>query len=472
MIKETFSGVDTSVLLALTHLEIPYLYDAGKISNRAVLLNRLMTENGYPFANVTINIDNQDNDKSRLTVKYIAFTDQVCNFSDPYFHGPFVTKKKILCNDFLPVKGERFNQNKVVESEKRLKNRNYIKEIIISPPEIESTDPTGPELVTVPVYIVDRSGLGLDGTAGFAASNGVKPSFYGSLKLSLVNLLHTGESALFDYSGDKISQKLRLEISKPWLFNLPLVFDAAMELEVVQEQYGFLSGQINFFSEIGAMWRIGVGANVSEVTPKADSVTESGTFVGADLILARIAEPLRRGESSMEFIIKSGSGISKKSINYSRSHIEFLTGAHIPLFGWQAVKARLISKHLITNEKDLIPAELYRVGGHNSLRGYSDNEFPFKTVLFGQLEYLLYFSETGAAFIFSDGGVGFDTKVDLNGSQRYMMGYGLGIRLPSKIGSVTLELARSIDDRKSLGRVHIRFQNELANNSGKILSKF
>lgn len=468
---ENVSGIDTGLLSYFPSIKIPYQYDAGRIRQRADQLNRVLADNGYPFANVTIDV-NGKNECGDVSLRYIVFTDQFCRFVSPSFYGPFVTRKKILLNDFKIRHGDIFNLQKVVESEKRLKNRQYIKEVIISAPEINYSGEDNAEMVSVPVYIADRSGLGLEGTAGFAASNGLKPSFYGNLRLSLFNLLHTGESAMFDYAGDKTYQKLKLEISKPWLFNTPLSIDASMELEVVQEQYGFLSGQAAIFSEIGTMWRIGLGVNASEITPRDDSTAERGTFIGADFILARIPEQIKKGEFSRELILKSGSGVSRKSKNYSRTHFDFLAGVHLPAFGWQAFQARVVSKHLITKEENLIPAELYRVGGYNSIRGYSDNEFPFRTVLFGQLEYLLYFTSTGAVYIFSDGGIGFEKEIDLYGAQRYMFGYGVGIRLPSRIGNMTMEWARNLNDHKSFGRIHIRFQNELAYNSGKTLSRF
>lgn len=475
IISESFTGIDTSILLSFPSITMPYLYDAGRIRQRADQLNRLLADNGFPFANVTINmkgVSSNNQYSNDFSIVYVVFTDQICQFGAPFFHGPFTTRKKILLNDFIPRYGQLFNMQKVTDSEKRLKRRPYIKNVVVSAPQIDSSDNSGAERVTVPLFIEDYAGLGMEGTAGFTASKGVKPALYGNLRMSLVNVFHSGETALFDYAGDKTRQQLKIEISKPWLFNFPLVLDGAMELEVVKDQYGFLSAQMAFFSEIGTWWRIGVGANFSETTPRADSIGEHGTFYGADFILARTAEPKSRGIFSRELIIKSGSGVSRKAANYTRTHIDFLAGAHLPLFSFQAVQLKLISKHLITQEKNLIAAELFRVGGYNSIRGYSDNELAFRTVIYGQLEYLMYFTQAGAVYIFSDGGIGFEQKIELNGSHSSMLGYGIGIRLPSKIGIMTMEWARNFQDHKSLGRIHIRFQNELALNSGKILSKF
>lgn len=472
IVSESFAGVDSSILSSFGTETFPYPYDAGRIRQRADGLSRLMANNGFPFANVTINLKKLV-EQNALTIEYVVFTDQTCHFAAPSLYGPFVTKEKILLKDFSPQEGQIFNMQKVIDFGKRLRRRPYIKNVTLSTPEIDSsTDHREALMVTVPISIEDHSGVGLEGTAGFTASHESKPALYGNLMLSLINVFRSGESALFEYAGDKTRQQLKIEFSKPWLFNLPLTLDGAMELEVLKDQYGFLSAQMAFFSEIGTWWRIGVGANVSEATPRNDSLGEHGTFYGADFILAALPQETGKGLFSRELIIKSGSGVARKDKNYSRTRIEFLMGAHLPLFSWQALQLRLVSKHLISKEQNLIAAEKFRTGGYNSVRGYSDNEFAFRTLIYGQLEYLMYFTGAGAVYIFSDGGVGFEQKIELNGNHSSMLGYGVGIRLPSRIGIMTMEWARNFRDQKSLGRIHVRFQNELALNSGKILSKF
>lgn len=470
VVEEVVTGVDSVLFKSLPNIQTPYFYDAGFIRQRADQLNNLVVNNGYPFSTVTINLKRKSQED--FSVQYIVFTDQYCHMAEPLFHGPFITNRNILLNDIFFKRGDPFNLQNVYKSEKKLKNRSYIKKIEISSPEIDTTAVSGPTVVHVPVYIEDHSGIGLDGAAGFAAARGEKAALYGNFSLSLVNVFHAAEAASFDYAGNKTDQKLKIDISKPWIFNLPLMFDASMALEVVKDQYGFISGQTNFFIEVGTNWRIGIGVNGMEVTPKSDTVAEHGTFIGAEFTLARMPERFQKNAFSQEFIIKTGGGLSRKSNNYSRTHLDFLAGLHLPFLDKQALRFRFISKHLITEEQKLIPAELYRVGGANSVRGYQDNEFAFRTVIYGQIEQLLYFTRTGAIYIFSDGGIGFENKIDLNEDYRLMFGYGVGIRLPSKVGNMTLEWARNITDKRSFGRVHIRFQNELAYNSQKTISRF
>jgi len=141
----------------------------------------------------------------------------------------------------------------------------------------------------------------------------------------------------------------------------------------------------------------------------------------------------------------------------------------IPLTKRWAVAGRFAGKTIIAQPADTLrPAELYRVGGYNSLRGYADEEFSFKTVAIGQSEFLLYFSQEGSLYVFADGGIGYGPQDQFTiPSATKMFGYGLGIRIPSKIGNAAIEWGRNYQDTKSLGRIHISVMNQISAGMGR-----
>ena len=70
---------------------------------------------------------------------------------------------------------------------------------------------------------------------------------------------------------------------------------------------------------------------------------------------------------------------------------------------------------------------MYRVGGFASVRGYDDDEFAFRTTVYGQWELLWYFNEEGSVFIFLDGGFGYAQAVSFTSAGRQdLLGYGVG----------------------------------------------
>ncbi|MDO5576920.1 MAG: hypothetical protein Q4F84_07555, partial [Fibrobacter sp.] len=417
---------------------------------------------GYPFVSVMVQIKN-DSIKELCDIIYKVNSDERYKFSDPYFTGSGKTSSKVLFHDIAFKKGDCFSLDKIEETVKKLQTRTYISQVQAGAPVIFLSD-SNEQSVRVPFVIEDKSGLGLEGAAGFETGDNGKLQFYGNMVFSLLNLFHSGEAASFEYAGDKTFQQLKLELSKPWIFNLPLLTAVGMNLEVVDEQYGYLQGWLRVLAEIGSQWNTGIRIQAHETSISGDIDSGgSSRFVGVNYILARIPELYEKGVFSQQLLIETGTGIAKKNgVSQTRTNIGFSFGAHAPVFGNQAVIGRIVTRHLITKEKDLVPAEMYRVGGHNSVRGYSDKQFAFKTVAYGQLEYALYFKKVGSVYIFTDGGVGLRERDDSGSRYQSMFGYGAGIRFPSRLGTMTLEWAGNYKESKIPDRIHVRFQNPLS----------
>jgi hemolysin activation/secretion protein len=164
-----------------------------------------------------------------------------------------------------------------------------------------------------------------------------------------------------------------------------------------------------------------------------------------------------------EFSLVAGGGIAGRERNFTRSHVEFTGGMHLPLWKHQAVRLRVLSRHLITGEDSLAAPEMFRVGGCSSVRGYMENEFSFRTVVYDQIEYRYYYGPASSAYLFADNGFGFGQSLTRArwGDRTGFLGYGLGIRVPAGFGALTLEWARNISrsDRTSWGRINVKISN-------------
>jgi hemolysin activation/secretion protein len=240
-------------------------------------------------------------------------------------------------------------------------------------------------------------------------------------------------------------------------------------MEIESKEYGYMYGNLKLLDEFNSFWYAGLGLEYNETSETTDSTENEGSYYGIDFLLLKIPERFSRGILSNEITIDIGSGIARKDKHYTRSHIDFSIGSHFPLWHSQAVVARLVTAHIVSKEKELLPVEMNRVGGYSSIRGYSENQFAFRTVGYLQLEGIHYFSSNGSIFIFTDGGIGFKDEPGIKSEYTRLLGYGLGIRIPSRLGLMTLEWARNLQDKKSPGRVHIQFQNDLSLKTGKFL---
>ena len=442
----------------------PQPFDASDVRERADEIGRLYTGNGYPFITVTTDIQPTDRPDT-IELLFHVDPDELYRFTLPQLSGSFSTKRTLILRDLSIKPDSLFDDRAIDQSLQRLQARTYISSASAFPPLIASPGDTSTgtsRRIIVPFVISDRSGMGLDGAAGVEIGTGDRPRFYGNVLFSFVNLFHSGEEARLSYTGDRARQRLDLGYAQPWFFGLPLIVTTGGGLEVVSESYGYLFGNLGLFYEPAIRWHAGVNLIGHTVSKNVNAAGENGSFAGADLVLARRPEPYRDGTWSRELIISTGSGLVRKNRMYNRSHIDFTAGGHLPLPFHTAILLRACSGHIITREGNLVASEKYRVGGSASLRGYVEDEFAFRTVIYGQSEYLYYFQPKAPVYLFFDGGIGFENDIGPGRQYRKMGGYGIGIRLPAVIGALSIEWARNIQDTRSLGRIHVGFKNSFS----------
>ncbi len=459
--QEAVNGVDSQIVAQLSPQTCPRKFDAADVSNRAREITTVCADNGYPFVRVTIDPvpDSSSGGADSLIVNYNVIPDEQCVNAQPVLYGLKYCSPRLIYNDISIRSGETYNLQKQLNSVQRLTNRAYIAEVKALQPQLERKQysPGNPASVVVPFQITDKSGLGVDGAAAVVKASDDKPQLSGSFRFSLLNVFHIGESAEFGYTGDKSRQLLNCSFTKPWLLNIPLEISVGGGLEVIQEQYGYIYGNVKVLTELGAQWQVGIDFKGNEATVSTDSAGESGHFYGAGFVLTRQSQSVQQGIFSEKLYLEISSGISRKEKVYNRTSLQFNAGVHIPISANQAIVPAVYWYYLMTKEDKLLPSEIYRIGGNTTLRGYADNELAFRTALHGQLQYMLYLNKIGAVYLFSDGGIGFKDKIVAGIKYMAFAGYGVGLRVPSRIGTMTLEWARNIEDMRSPGRIHIRY---------------
>ncbi len=479
---ETAPRIDTLSVDSIPPFACPRPYDAGEVSARVASIGRRLAEKGFPFATVGVtitpfpvppkgNVGRFDS----LLIGYRIMTDRKCLFADPLLIGAKSTRHSLLLHDAAMKTGDPFDIRKVEATLDALSRRPYITDATLGKIAVQPNAPPGlhdtmqsrdHDYVAVPIYLKDRTGLGIDGALGLSSIAGSPAIVQGNMTLSFFNLFHAGESASLLYAGDKTYQKFNIEAAKPWLFDYPMTASGSFGLEVKNNEYGYLAAQATDLIDIQNGWNVGFSLKATETTEDSvvgsDTMTGTWRYYGVNFLLGRTGQPLKDGVLSTELSLAVGGGVAERERDYSRSNVEFTAGIHAPLASHQALHLRLVTENITTAESTLVSAEMYRVGGYGSVRGYLDNEFAFRTVAYDQLEYLYYFTATGSAYIFCDNGFGFSQPLTAVrwGEETGFLGYGIGVRLPAKFGIVTLEWARNKDDGNSLGRLHVGASNE------------
>jgi outer membrane protein assembly factor BamA len=470
-------------------LGLPRAYDAGEIISLAKKTVYLLGTKGYPFAALSITIIPKEKPtglmdafgRRSFTVVFDVRENGRYVFARPIITGAFKTSKKLLLHDIVFREGQLFDLRKVSESRRRLLSRPYVAAAEASSPTVsldavltpDSGVAASPPLdkVIVPFSCADKKGFGFDGAVTFSAGGAsLKNSFFGIVDLSLLNMLGGGEAGRLSYNGQTDLQRMDLTLSKPYPFDFPVFTSLDFGLEIKQDAYGYLHGGLEVLTELRAFWQLGLAIKAHEVQYPGDSATATSQFWGADIILVRQPLGRRAGELSQGFSLRTGSGLAQTNgRQFNRWNIDAAGSIHVPFTKRWAVAGGISGKTYVTDPGDTLRAvELFRTGGYRSLRGYSDYEYAFKTVAVGQAELLFYFGPEGALFAFADAGLGFGPQEQMTiPSATKMFGYGLGIRIPSKLGTASIEWARNYTETKSLGRIHISVMNPVAAGMGK-----
>lgn len=455
----------------------PRPYDAGEVVRFANDVLGAFAAAGYPYASLDLALMPSDSGlpdaggigRGKVRVIMTVRPERRYAFGRAVFLGMKRTKAGQLMKDVRFDAGAVFDRRLVEETVRRLATREYVDSVRALPPRVVPVSDSaaavgGLPRVVVPFEVHERAGLGLDGAIGLEVGDGDGARLTGTLDFTLLNTFGAGERASIRYRGESGLQRLAVDLAKAHVGYVPVFLSGAFSLELVEDQYAHLAGGVEAAYELSSLWRIGVGVSVQENTVAGDdSVAGTWHVYGMDFFFDRPGSVWRRRHLSRSLYVGAGLAVADRGgREHTRWSAEFGGDIHVPLGRVQAVAGRIVSKNLFTDEQVLTPAEVYRVGGHESIRGYAAEQFAFRNVAYTQIEYLLYFGRAASAFIFIDGGLGFTGGLEHSSEYTTLLGYGLGVRIPVRIGSATIQWGRNIDDHQGLGRIHVRITNRLA----------
>lgn len=456
------SNLSFEQLIADINFPIPYnSHVVNQLSKNVI--NHCVNK-GYPYANISMSFRE---DKNIITPILDIKTEKRYCFESPLINRNLLLNYNTLKNDLLIKKGNTFNLIDIEETISRLKQRPYInsviaKEPVIIPEDYETrkndTNTICENSVTVPLEIQENSGMGIDGILGYSSAKS-SIGWNGQVNIILQNVLHRGEALTLNYRGEEDFQQFSLTLDKAYPFTLPFLFSGFFDLEVLNEKYGSLKGGIEALTSLKKNLQIGFGLTGHEPTLEDGSSWYSINF---DLLLRILNNTYGAGINSGNFNLKTGSGYrDQKGDKNGLFSFNLSTEGQYSFLNKHALYGRLFSALITTAQQDLHETEMIRIGGHNSLRGYAIDEYSFTACAFLQFEYRFYFLQKGSLFLFADGGAGSQNEINIDNSTS-LFGYGLGIRVPVKLGRLSLEYARNYKEGRSPGRIHIRIQNSLS----------
>ncbi len=456
----------------------------GQVYNKYDIENNINNElvffenNGYPFAQITINsVYFYKNSSGRnLADLYININKGRKRFIDRIdIDGNTTTNDNVILRELGIKKGDEYSQQEIDDIPRRL-NKLSIFEPVEKPKYYINSENKGVLLIQVK----EKQTNNFDGIIGYVPSTGPGQGGYltGLVDVSLRNLFGTGRAASIHWQQyEKNSQELELKYLEPWVFGYPFnitgdLYQKKQDTTYIQRKFevdieyiatDILSGSVTLASE-------------AVIPTQTDStiftVYNSSSFVsGISLKLDTRDDPY--SPTSGVLFINSYS-ISHKKIN---GPSQFLTPelqrnvtlqrlsvdleGYYQIFDRQVIAAGIHGRELRGPSFEI--SDLFQLGGANTLRGYTENQFLGSRILWTNLEYRFLLTKRTFMFPFLDTGyfyVPSEPNLGILHQEGFKIGYGVGIDLETSFGVLAVSFALAQGDNFSEGKIHFGIVNE------------
>ena len=232
-------------------------------------------------------------------------------------------------------------------------------------------------------YIEKRKANTFDGYIGFSNDENKKTTINGYLDIALINTLHAGEQFSLYWKSDGNQQKTfntKLEI--PYIFQSPLGIKA--QLNIFKQDSTFqntktaidLGYYINYNSKIYLGYQSTESSDIQNTNNSTISdyknsyITSTFEYKKTDYI-----NNLFPKKASLNFIIGYGKRDTNDNPETAEPSKQFSSNLNLS-YNFELNKKNFIylnSQNLYLKSKNYITNELFRFGGMNSIRGFSEN---------------------------------------------------------------------------------------------------
>ena len=423
----------------------------------AALQERILTEaenQGYPFA--TVGLDSVQLDGHDIAGRVVLKRGQAVVFDSIEIIGTSKTKKRFLTKYLQIFPGVPYSQQRIDAAAVLLRQLPYVR--LRAEPEVRFAKGRA----RVYLLLDERSSNQFDAIVGLLPNTGTGGGyqFTGDVNITLRNLRGGGKQIGLQWRKvDVVTQSLDANYLHPNFFGTPLEVGTTFNLYKQSGNYLTIrprlqvtyptarAGRLTFFAEQLSSRLLLDSATYAQTTtlpPYVDSETSSYGLAYARTNLDDLYFPHRgifvtvQGGAGSKTIRRNAS-ISEalySNVNMHTTQYSFSARAerYWALGRQSVVLARLRGEGLFNQQYFL--NDLFRLGGLNSLRGFSENQFYTNAYGVGTLEFRQFTGPEGYVFVFVDQAVlqAYQSDVNLGRSLDEPTGLGTGISFRTAAG--------------------------------------
>jgi translocation and assembly module TamA len=425
-------------------------YSQTKFSYRELssLENRVIkyAENsGFPFAN--IELDSIELSQSYFSAVLNYQPGPLIRFDTLTIVGSVRIKRRFFESYLSIVPGALYNQQKVVNLDRQLRQIQYLK--VVKPTEIFFINGKAQPVIFANVRKCNQ----LDGFIGFqpGSSASKKLLITGEFNMNLKNLLQSGKELFIQWKRyDVQSQLLKTYYYHPRLFHSNI--DVKLNFSLLKQDTTFLALDRNaaIYLAVNAISKVKFFAGLKTNSALGANQTTSNNGQNYDFrylnygigytltTLDDVFYPMKGWSIDCDF-----STGEKKILNY----VPTTTEASIPSNAMQWSIEAIIQKYLRVGKKatllnqfqggtiqsqNLVLSDLYRIGGLKTLRGFNENNFYVSDYAIYNLEYRYFTDASSYVMLFVNQAY---IKNNINNNLTdWPSGFGTGISFSTKAG--------------------------------------
>jgi len=318
-----------------------------------------------------------------------------------------------------------------------------------------------------------------DGILGYVPPSQTedKGYFTGLVNLSIRNLFGTGRKVEARFKKEiKTTQELELNYLEPWVLGYPVNMNFAFLQRI--EDSSYIKRDISFKTDAMITKKITVSAifDYERVIP----TSQSNFFTIFDSRVLGAGIEIKY--DSRDYVYNPLSGILYRT-SYSVGQKKIYNSSSFPLldipgdftvqngamhldfyYSFFKRQSSLLGLHGVEIRSPRFEAaDLFRLGGNSTVRGYREGQFLASRAAWGNFELRYSLTRRSFAAIFYDAGYYLkpaDDVYNLPSQEGFIFGYGLGVRIETSLGMFGVSYALGRGDSILEGKIHFGLIND------------
>ncbi len=463
-------------LLGIMNTKRGDVLNATELNGDMVTLLDQYEKKGYTLASVQVSsieeIENNGLKSLRVNIK-IDENDRV-SIQRITVEGNTSTNKNVITREISLGEDNKISKENLLEIKRRLENLGFF-ESVEQPKILKYKDET-----VLYIKVKEGNTNTFDGILGYVppSQNEDKGYFTGLVNLSIRNLFGTGRKVEARFKKEiKTTQELELSYLEPWILSYPVNMNLSFFQRIEDSSYTKRNFSLKTDAMISKRITLSALFDYERVIP---SLTAGSLFTLFDSRLLSIGAEFRY--DSRDYVYNPYSGIYYRT-SYTAGQKKIYNTATFPesdipsdftvqkgamhldfYYSFFKRQSSLLGLHGIEIRSPRFEAaDLFRLGGNSTIRGYREGQFLASRAAWGNLE--LRYSLTRRSFAAAFFDIGYyrkpeDLLYNIPAQEGMLFGYGLGVRIETALGMFGVSYALGRGDALLEGKIHFGLVND------------